>query len=125
MGLKNVANSGYWFQVADMEILERLNDPNRYNYYNFPQVLMKPDDTPLAVMGAGREDMIYFFQDTEEENEIIVMNRNSRVGYIGLEIFDTEAGEKVWDIDFQNSDYEEVREMGTLEFIEHAFQRRE
>lgn len=113
----------YDWDVATPEILEALNDPNRYNYLNMPSIITK-QGKPLAVISAGDSDSVWFYESVFYENEVIVVYRNSKHGYYCLDVFDTETGEKVWDIQFMNSDWDDVREMGTHEFIEHAYQWR-
>jgi len=71
-------------------------------------------ETTAIPLGAGRGDRIHVFQ---ESTVLYVLSSNNKIGYLGLEIFDSSTGEEYeqiflqyqWELEeYLGSDWEEM-----------------
>ncbi len=66
------------------------------------------------ILAAGLKDYVTVY---EEDNDVYVLNKNNRYGYVGMQVFNTE-GEEIHNVFLQGDSYpQEYANLGASELI--------
>lgn len=69
--------------------------------------LLWADDTRLAELGAGLDDDLHYFRP-KGGREIVVYTENPSLPYGGVQVFDYDTGDCLYDVFYQESAFEEA-----------------